>query len=152
MDPSATVAMLLALMRQIEEVMRLEGALLREMRLDQLRELQGEKTVLAAGLEAGLQRLRRTAATVGGLDVAERSLLEDSLRSFRATAHANVARLRQAREVSEGLVRLLGESLDYLPAGGGGGRAYGPAAGGGGGPAGPADTARIIPVAFDRQC
>jgi hypothetical protein len=147
MDPSATVAMLLALMRQLEDVMRLEGTLLREMRLDRLRELQGEKSALATDLEARLQGLRRAAGTVGGLDMAERSLLEESLRSFRATAHANVARLRQAREVSEGLVRLLGESLAYLPAGGG--RAYGPAAGGGGGPA---ETARIIPVAFDRQC
>ena len=53
------VAVLLALMRQLQEVMRAENGLLRDLKLARLRELQTEKAALAGHYELELRRLRQ---------------------------------------------------------------------------------------------
>ena len=66
------VAVLLTLMRQLQEVMRTENGLLRDMRLERLRALQAEKAALADAYEVELRRLR-DAPDAGGRAGAERS-------------------------------------------------------------------------------
>src|SRR4051794_8717878 len=110
MPPLGRTAVLLTLMRELEEVMRAEDALLRDMRLDRLRALQAEKTALADAYEAELRRLRDAPDTVGALEPEVRRALDEAMRSFRAAVQANARRLDAARRV-EGVVKALGESV-----------------------------------------
>ena len=138
------VAVLMALMRQLQEVMRAENALLREMKLARLQELQAEKSALAQSYELELRRLRQTPETLAALPEGGRSLLEAAMREFQGTVRANADRLLQSRQVVEGIVQVIGDSL-----------AGGAAPAGYGAPSRPAhDPARgrVIPVAFDRRC
>jgi hypothetical protein len=133
----------MALMRQLQEVMRAENALLREMKLARLQELQAEKSALAQSYELELRRLRQTPETLAELPEDGRSLLEAAMREFQGTVRANADRLLQSRQVVEGIVQAIGDSLG------------GAATAGYGAPSRPAhDTARgrVIPVAFDRRC
>jgi hypothetical protein len=111
MPPVGGPAVLLTLMRELEEVMRAEDALLREMRLERLRALQEEKAALADAYEAELRRLRDTPDVVGALDPDVRRALDEAMRSFRAAVQANARKLEAARKVVEGVVRALGESV-----------------------------------------
>jgi hypothetical protein len=137
------VAVLLALMRQLQEVMRAENGLLRDLKLTRLRELQGEKAALAGRYELELRRLRQTPDTLAGLGEEGRRLLESSMREFQTTVRSNADRLLQARAVVEAVVQTIGHSL----AADGTSARYAPGAQA----AGDAG-ARVIPVAFDRRC
>ena len=142
--PEAQITMLMTLMRQLQETMRTENGLLRELKLTRMRELQSEKAALAERYEMELRRLRHAPETVAALSDEARRLLESSMRELRATARANADRLLQARSVVEAVVQTIGRSLD--PAGMGG-RSYGTIASQNVEP-----PARVIPVAFDRRC
>jgi hypothetical protein len=137
------VAVLLALMRQLQEVMRAENGLLRDLKLARLRELQLEKSALAGSYEVELRRLRRSPEALSGLGADARRVLENGMRDFQASVRANADRLLQARSVVEGVVQALGQSLGGDPAAPG--YRQGPAPAGDG-------SARVIPVAFDRRC
>ena len=62
------VAVLITLMRQLQEVMRAENGMLRDLNLARLNELQAEKLALAGSYEVELRRLRESPATVSGLE------------------------------------------------------------------------------------
>ena len=55
------VAVLITLMRQLQEVMRAENGMLRDLNLARLNELQAEKLALAGSYEVELRRLREIA-------------------------------------------------------------------------------------------
>jgi hypothetical protein len=142
-ESQTRIVMLLALMRELEDVMQAENAMLRQMRLERLRVLQVEKAALAERYEQELRRLRQAPAELALLPVDERAMLDAQLRAFQAAVRANAERLRQAQEVAQGVVQAIGESLQEAGAGNAG---YGtPSRGGAGGN-------RIIAVAFDRRC
>lgn len=109
--PLEQVAVLMALMRDLEGLMRAEDALLREMRLDRMRDVQGEKASLAAAYEAELRRLRGAPEAVAALEPEARAALVQATRHFQAAAKQNAVRLEAARGVVEGVVRTLGASL-----------------------------------------
>ena len=138
------IALLLTLMRQLQETMRTENGLLRELRLARMRELQSEKAALAERYEIELRRLRQTPEAIGALSDEARRLLESSMRELQAAARINADRLLQARGVVEAVVQAIGDSLG---AAGTGGRTYAAASAQGFDP-----PARVIPVAFDRRC
>ena len=137
----ARVAVLLTLMRQLQEVMRAENGLLRDLKLARMRELQGEKAALAESYELELRRLRQTPEAMSTLSGEVRRLLESSMREFQATVRANADRLFQARGVVEAVVQAIGGSIGTA------GRGYAPAAS-----VAVEGSSRVIPVAFDRRC
>jgi exonuclease VII large subunit len=139
-EPAARVALLLTLMRQLQEVIRTENALLREMKLTRLQELQAEKTALAGSYEVELRRLRRDPELLGALDPESRALLDAAMRELQATLRSSADRLLQAKQVAEGIVQALGASFT---APGTLGRGYAAAENA---------TGRVIAVAFDRRC
>lgn len=141
-NPEQRVAMVLTLMRQLEEVMQAEHALLREMKLDRLRDLQSEKVSLAEQYELELRRLRSDPELLAAASLENRSALEERMRGFRRALSRNAERLRQARELVEGVIRTLNDSL----AGPAGQPAYGSAS------RLPAETGRVVAIAFDRRC
>ena len=143
MSAESRVAVLVMLMRQLQEVMRAENGLLRDLKLTRLRELQDEKAALAGRYELELRRLRQTPEVLGGLGEEGRRLLESSMREFQTTVRANADRLLQARGVVEAVVQTIGQSI----AADGSGPGYLP----GPPPVGEAGG-RVIPVAFDRRC
>jgi hypothetical protein len=139
-EPAARVALLMTLMRQLQEVIRAENALLREMKLSRLQALQAEKSALAGSYEVELRRLRQSPELLGALDPESRALLDAAMREFQATLRSSADRLLQAKQVAEGIVQALGASLT---APGAMGRGY----------AAPENAAsRVIAVAFDRRC
>ena len=66
------IALLLTLMRQLQETMRIENGLLRELGLARMRELQSEKAALAERYEIELRRLRQTPEALGARPVLRR--------------------------------------------------------------------------------
>lgn len=141
MSPDSRVAMLLALMGQLQEVMRTENGLLRDLKLARLRDLQSEKSALATHFELELRRLRETPAVLAALDDAARRMLEERMRGFQRSARANAERLKSAHGLVEALVQTLGRELAAEPA-----MRYA----GGTSPAG--GTPRVVAIAFDRRC
>ncbi len=139
------VAVLLMLMRQLQEVMRTENGLLRDMRLARLQELQAEKSSLAEAYELELRRLRQAPVALASLPDASRSLLEAEMRAFQASVRANADRLLQSRRVVEGIVRVIGESLGATEPRPRGYRGQAE-------PAAEPAVARVIPMAVDRRC
>ena len=137
------LAVLLALMRQLQEVMRAENGLLRDLKLSRLRELQIEKAALASHYELELRRLRQAPEALSGLGEEARHLLEGAMRDFQATVRSNADRLLQARTVVEAVVQTIGHSL---AAGAGQGQRYA------GGSQLAEPSARVIPMALDRRC
>lgn len=103
-------AMLLTLIRRLEEVMRAEGALLREMRLSRLQSLQEDKAALAHAYEAELRRLCTSPDKMAALEPEQREALALAMRGFQAAAESNRRQLEAARRVVEGIVRALGDS------------------------------------------
>ena len=106
------VAVLLTLMRQLQDVMRTENGLLREMRLARLQELQTEKSAAGGGLRAGAAPAAAGPATVASLDRRAAAVCwRPTTREFQAAVRANADRLLQSRACVEGIVRIIGESL-----------------------------------------
>jgi len=139
MPVMARVAVLLTLIRKLEEVMRAEGALLREMRLSRLQSLQEEKAALSHAYEAELRRLHDSPDQVAAMEPEQREALALAMREFQAAAESNRRQLEAARRVVEGIVRALGQS-----AGVGQGRySYRP------GPA--ARNGQVLSLALNRQ-
>ncbi|MFO1038766.1 MAG: hypothetical protein U1E45_18150 [Geminicoccaceae bacterium] len=142
MTPGADrIAGLMALVRDLQEVMRAEAALLDTMRLRDFQALQLEKADLAAALDAQLRRFRSDPSQAAALDVAQRASLETALREFQAMAAAHARRLAAARSVVEGILRELARG----PVAERTGSAYGTMAG-----VRPS-TAQVVPLALDRQ-
>jgi hypothetical protein len=141
-DPDARVAMVLTLMQQLEGVMQAEHALLREMRIERLRELQAEKAGLAEHYELELRRLRTSPETLAAASPEGRAALETGMRGFRVAVRRNAERLAQARDLVEGVVRALGEGAAGPQVQGGYGAALRP----------PAEGGRVLAFAVDRRC
>lgn len=140
MEPLERVAILLALMREIEAIMQQETLLLREMRLGRLEGLQGEKATLVEAYEIELRAFRRSPESVADLPDEARRTLEQATRAFQAAVRANARALLAGRTVVEGVVRRLGESLAASRAG------YASDD-----PAQEPPPGRVIAVAFDRR-
>jgi hypothetical protein len=140
-DPDGRLALFLTLMRQLEEVMQAEQVLLREMKLDRLRELQSEKSSLAEHYELELRRLRTSPELFAAMDLEDRSALEERMRRFKSALRRNAERLAQAREVVDGVIRALSDGLAVA----------GGQAGYGGASRLPAEPGRVVAVAFDRR-
>jgi hypothetical protein len=136
------VTLLLTIMRQLEQVMQAENVLLREMRLERLRDLQAEKADLADRYELELRRLRADPELVAALDQEGRTTLEESMRAFRKALRRNAERLAQARGIVDGVIRALSDSLGASGGRAGYGAAHKP----------PGETGRVVAVAFDRKC
>ena len=100
MEPLERVAVLLTLMRELEGVMRQENALLREMKLARLADLQTEKAALAEAYETELRSLRSAPEAVASLPTAVRQSLEQATREFQLTVRSNVNALLAGRAVS----------------------------------------------------
>jgi len=142
-DPRSRVAIVIGMMRRLCELMQAEEALLKEMRLARLEELELEKAALAGSYELELRRLRVAPEAMAALGAEERALLEAAMREFQATARRNAERLRQARAVVEGIARTMAEGAGEGPAGPSYGTAPPPTGG---------TPGRVIAVAFDRRC
>ena len=111
MEPLERVAVLLALMRELEGVMQQEGQLLRSMRLERLDEVQAEKATLAEAYEIEVRAFRKDPQAAAGLPDEARRTLEEASRSFQQAVRANARAIEAGRVVVEGIVRRLGESL-----------------------------------------
>lgn len=135
------IAGLMALVRDLQEVMRAEAALLDTMRLRDLEALQQEKANLAAALDAQLRRFRSDPSRVAELDATLRTSLETALREFQAMASAHARRLAAARSVVEGILRELARGPVEEHAA----TAYGTMAGM------RPRSAQVVPLALDRQ-
>ena len=135
-------------MRQLQEVMRTENGLLRDMRLARLQELQAEKSSLAGSYELELRRLRQ-AARRGGQPARCQAAAPAGGRTrarSRRRLRANADRLLQIpapwSRASSGSSAELGATEPTGPRGyrGPSGLAADPA------------VARVIPMAVDRRC
>ena len=136
----------MTLMRQLQDVMRTENGLLREMRLARLQELQAEKAALAETYELELRRLRQAPETTGQPRApTPRQLLETACASSRRRCGAMPSGCCSRAAWSRPSFRSIGESLGTAakPA-----RRLWPA----GRRRGRRRSARVIPVAFDRRC
>lgn len=143
MEPLEQVTVLMTLMRRLVQVLDHERAVLKNMRLDTLRDIQDEKAALTEAYEIELDRLRRAPETLGALDPGVRRRLDDEMRGFQEAVTANLNALVAAQSVVEKIMHNIGESL----AGSAGGAGYGaegrsPAA---------APSGKVISIAFDHQ-
>lgn len=132
------VAVVIALIERLCEVMARENDCVRRFALDPLSELQAEKRTLAQAYEKELDRLRRQPELLGGLPVEPRRQLEEAMRRMQAAVRRNAEVLSAAKTVSERLLRRVSEALAEEP-----GRVA-PASGA-------APRGRVIAMSFDRQ-
>jgi hypothetical protein len=109
-------AILMVLMRELEGIGRAEVAVLRQLRLDRLRELRTEKAALGEALETELGRLRRCPEVVGALEPGARGALDAAMRRYRSAARADARRLLAARRAVDEVARELDASLDAAAA------------------------------------
>ena len=140
MTPFDRVTLALTVMRQLQHVVARETEALRQMKLAPLADLQAEKAALATAYERDVRELRATPEIFAGLDAPARETFALASRELQATIAANVRALEAARRVVEGVVHMLGQSMEtvqrrssYAPAG----RAAAPMA--------------AIPVAINRE-
>ena len=118
------VAVLLTLMRQLQEVMRTENGLLRDLKLARLRELQVEKAALAGHYELELRRLRQAPDTLAGLgedaDACSRAACASSRRRCGRTPTGCCRRARWSRPwcrpSAKASLRRGGHAPRYAPA------------------------------------
>jgi len=110
-------AILMVLMRELEEIGRAEVAVLRRLRPGRLRELRAEKAALGEALEIGLGRLRRSPEVVGALEPEAREALEAAMRRYRSATRATGQRLLAARRAMDDVARELDASLAATAAG-----------------------------------
>lgn len=130
------IAVLLALIERLCEVMAREGESVRRMAVERIGELQEEKRVLAQAYEKELAALRREPEALAALPLEARRELEEGMRRLQAAARRNADLLRAAKTVTERLLRRVAEALADEP------RLAGPL---------PARGARVIAVSFDRS-
>jgi len=109
--PFERVSMALTLMRQLRNVVARETEALRQMKLGPLADLQAEKTALAGAYEREVRDLRATPEIFAALDTGQREAFAEASRELQATIAANVRALEAARNVVEGVVKTIGESL-----------------------------------------
>lgn len=141
MTPFERISLALTVMRQLESVVARETAALRQMKLAPLSDLQAEKAELALAWEREVRALRGSPEIFAALDGAVRETFALATRELQATIAANVRALEAARQVVDGVVRTLGQSLDAVQRR----RAYGAAGDATDAPA------RVVAVAFDRE-
>jgi hypothetical protein len=141
MAPFERVSMTLTLMRQLRHVVVLETEALRQMKLAPLADLQAEKTAIALAYEREVRDLRATPEIFAALDDPVREAFAEASRELQTTIAANVRALEAARQVVQGIVKTISDSLEsvqrrpsYQP----GGRVPEPASG-------------AVPVAFNRE-
>lgn len=115
MEALERVSVVMALMRQLQQVMEQEVLILRGMRLDRLEEIVAEKTRLCHAYEAELRGLRREPELLAALDPAIRAELEHATRDFQQHAAGNMRALDAARTVVERVMRHIGTSLEAAP-------------------------------------
>jgi hypothetical protein len=143
MEPLEQAAILMTLMKRLGQVMDHERALLRSMRLDDLKDLQEEKSALADAYEIELKRLRKAPETLASLDPPVREQIEGGMRRFQEAASANFDALNAAHTVVEKVIQNIAGTLARSR----NSRSYGPA-----GPAAArTPSAQVISVAFDRK-
>ncbi len=143
MEPLEQAAILMTLMKRLGQVMDHERALLRSMRLDDLKDLQDEKIALTDAYEIELKRLRKAPETLASLDKSVRVQIEESMRRFQEAAATNFEALNATQTVVEKVIRNIADTLARQQKG----RSYGPPGSGTSG----ASTAQVISVAFDRR-
>lgn len=115
MEAFERIAVVMALMRQLEQVLEQEVLVLREMRLDRLKEIVTEKTRLGQAYERELRALRGEPELLASLDPVIRGELERAMRAFAGTAAVNLRALEAARDVVERVMRHIGASLEAAP-------------------------------------
>jgi hypothetical protein len=143
MEPLEQAAILMTLMKRLGQVMDHERALLRSMRLDDLKDLQEEKVALADAYEIELKRLRKKPETLAALDTSVREQIEGGMRRFQEAASANFEALSAAHTVVEKVIHNIADTLARNR----NSRGYGSAS-----PAAArASSAQVISVAFDRK-
>jgi flagellar biosynthesis/type III secretory pathway chaperone len=115
MEALEQVTLVMALMRQLEQVMEQEILVLRSMRLDRLADIVLEKTTLCHAYELELRALRCRPELLASLDAEIRLALEQATREFQARSASNLRALEAARSVVERVMRHIGSSLDAGP-------------------------------------
>jgi hypothetical protein len=140
MAPFDRVSLAITLMRQLQHVVMRETEALRQMKLAPLADLQAEKASLAIAYEREVRALRADPAIFASLDLAVREGFAEASRELQATIATNMRALEAARQVVDGVVRTLSQSMasvqrrpSYAP----GGRTSEPAA--------------ALPVALNRE-
>lgn len=114
MRPLERVAVLLTLMRELQDLMRQENELLRELRLGPLPSLQADKALLAEAYAIELQWLRRAPEAMGELPPEAGPTLEQAMRDHQAAVRANLELLEAARPAVEAARVALEQSLATL--------------------------------------
>ena len=124
MTPFDRVSLALTVMRQLQHVVARETEALRQMKLAPLADLQAEKAALATAYERDVRALRAAPEIFASLDGPVRETFALASRELQATIAANVRALEAARQVVDGVVRTLGQSMEtvqrrssYAPAG-----------------------------------
>lgn len=143
MEPLEQAAILMTLMKRLGQVMDHERALLRSMRLDDLKELQEEKTALAEAYEIELKRLRKNPENLATLDQSVREQIETGMRRFQEAATANFDALNAAHTVVEKVIRNIADTLAQSQKS----RSYGPSEAADA----RASSGQVISVAFDQK-
>lgn len=111
MEPLEKAAVLMTLMKRLGQIMDHERALLNSLRLDDLKELQEEKTALVEAYELEMYRLRETPETFAALDEGVREQIEGAMRRFQDASQSNIRALTAAHTVVEKVVRNIGDAL-----------------------------------------
>ena len=107
----AKVAMLLALVRQLQGVIQAENALLSELRLERLHQLQAEKADLVAGYGLALRQLRHAPALLAAAGEEDRRSLDAAIRALQVAFRGQAKRLALARTTVDDVARAIDESL-----------------------------------------
>ena len=143
MEPLEKAAILMTLMKRLGQIMDHERALLNSFRLEDLKELQEEKTALTDAYELEIQRLRSEPEGFASMDDNVRQQIEMAMRRFQEATQANALALTASQQVVNKVVKNIADSLakhrrgaSYAPPGASGQR---PASG------------EVISVAFDRK-
>jgi len=147
MAPFEQVSLALTVMRQLQHVILRETEMLRQMKLAPLADLQAEKSELALAYERHVRALRASPEIFAALDAPVRESFAQAARELQAAIAANVRALEAARQVVDGVVRTLGQSLEVVrprPA-------YAPSGAGVGASGGAETASRVVAVAFDRE-
>ncbi|MEM9627544.1 MAG: hypothetical protein AAGA21_15000 [Pseudomonadota bacterium] len=143
MEPLEKAAVLMTLMKRLGQIMDHERALLNSLRLEDLKELQEEKSALAEAYELEMQRLRTTPETFANLDEGVREQIEEAMRRFQAASQANLQALAAAQTVVDKVVRNIADGLAR--------HRRGPCYQASGAAAAPPPSGQVISVAFDRK-
>ena len=131
------VAVLLALIERLRQVMAEENNCIKRMRIDDIGELQEEKRLLAEAYEKELRGFRANASVMAELSIEARLTLQEAMRELQLAVRRNTDTLRAAKTVIERMLRRVSEGLGTTSMMG-----YGPLT---------ARQAEVIPMAFDRQ-